>query len=47
VTSTARQRAEQELAAIKANSRYLFDKLLHNDYVLEPERRHPKINLNL
>ncbi len=23
---------------IKANSRYLFDKLLHNDYVLKPER---------
>ena len=23
---------------LKANSRYLFDKLLHNDYVLKPER---------
>lgn len=23
---------------LKANSRYLFDKLLHNDYMLEPER---------
>jgi len=32
---------------LKANSRYLFDKLLHNDYVLKPGRRHPKINLNL
>jgi len=31
---------------LKADSRYLFDKLLRNDYVL-PERRHPKINLNL
>jgi hypothetical protein len=24
--------------ALKENSRYLFDKLLHNDYVLKPER---------
>src|SRR5574340_1155650 len=24
--------------ALKANSRYLFDKLLHNDYVLRPEQ---------
>lgn len=24
--------------ALKVNSRYLFDKLLHNDYVLQPER---------
>jgi hypothetical protein len=24
--------------ALKAGSRYLFDKLLHNDYVLQPER---------
>lgn len=24
--------------ALKPNSRYLFDKLLHNDYVLKPER---------
>ena len=24
--------------AIKPGSRYLFDKLLHNDYVLKPER---------
>jgi hypothetical protein len=23
---------------LKADSRYLFDKLLHNDYVLKPER---------
>ena len=26
---------------LKANSRYLFDKLLHNDYVLKPERLGP------
>jgi hypothetical protein len=26
---------------LKANSRYLFDKLLHNDYVLTPERLGP------
>ncbi len=26
---------------IKASSRYLFDKLLHNDYVLKPERLGP------
>ncbi len=26
---------------LKANSRYLFDKLLHNDYVLKPERLAP------
>jgi len=24
--------------ALKPNSRYLFDKLLHNDYVLQPAR---------
>ncbi len=35
---------ERQLAAflesdvLKANSRYLFDKLLHNDYLLRPER---------
>ena len=28
----------QESDALKPNSRYLFDKLLHNDYVLMPER---------
>jgi hypothetical protein len=32
---------------LKRDSRYLFDKLLHNDYALKPGRRHPKINLNL
>ncbi|MBW8327630.1 MAG: hypothetical protein K0M48_00220 [Thiobacillus sp.] len=26
---------------LKANSRYLFDKLLHNDYLLKPERLGP------
>jgi hypothetical protein len=26
---------------LKADSRYLFDKLLHNDYVLKPERLGP------
>ncbi|MDA8129036.1 MAG: hypothetical protein M0Z73_10105 [Betaproteobacteria bacterium] len=28
----------QQGDALKPNSRYLFDKLLHNDYVLRPER---------
>jgi hypothetical protein len=28
----------QETDVLKQNSRYLFDKLLHNDYVLEPAR---------
>ncbi len=28
----------QQGDALKPNSRYLFDKLLHNDYVLKPER---------
>ena len=28
----------QESDALKPNSRYLFDKLLHNDFVLTPER---------
>lgn len=28
----------QEGDALKANSRYLFDKLLHNDYTLKPEQ---------
>ena len=38
---------ERQLAAflesdvLKANSRYLFDKLLHNDYLLRPERLGP------
>jgi len=31
----------QESDALKANSRYLFDKLLHNDYLLKPERFGP------
>ncbi len=30
-----------ESHAFKANSRYLFDKLLHNDYVVSPERLSP------
>ena len=36
--------------ALKPNSRYLFDKLLHNDYVLQPERlglAEPKILISL
>ncbi len=36
--------------ALKPNSRYLFDKLLHNDYVLQPERlglAEPKILIAL
>jgi len=28
----------QQSDALKPNSRYLFDKLLHNDYLLQPER---------
>lgn len=28
----------QESDALKTNSRYLFDKLLHNDYLLKPEQ---------
>ncbi|MFP5408193.1 MAG: hypothetical protein ACLGGY_02815 [Gammaproteobacteria bacterium] len=35
---------------LKPNSRYLFDKLLHNDYVLQPERlgpAEPKILVSL
>lgn len=38
-TALERQRAAfLQNDAFKANSRYLFDKLLHNDYVLKPER---------
>lgn len=40
----------QENDALKPNSRYLFDKLLHNDYALMPERlglQNPKILVSL
>ncbi|NWG38753.1 MAG: hypothetical protein HXY27_02125 [Hydrogenophilaceae bacterium] len=35
----------QESDALKPSSRYLFDKLLHNDYVLKPERLGPDMKI--